>query len=219
MTTKTEPKTYEGRELWDSFKRVPKEYVGKQTFRTKLNTWSACGSREYGTELWGPYGSAWGLRSLHYETERADGQKPARITLDAVFFWPGNDEGFEVSHCWEWRPNQHNRAMLQTCCLKKGMSYLGIAKELYTDDDDDAQRPKQSDKEMKAQALGYVPKAKDTDYLDRLTTWARDCKLSANDMADVMAAVDAKRSELEMEGVFGGEDKAGQETGSPKETP
>ncbi len=80
------------------------------------------------TALWGPYGAAWGLRSLVWGSVAVQGEV-AEITLEAEFFYP--DGAFPISNDLQYGVGGECRKKLLTNTRSKALSTLGFNSDIY----------------------------------------------------------------------------------------
>jgi len=89
------------------------------------------------TELWGPYGSAWGVRDCVYMFF-PDEQE---ITLSAIFFYPneawGQEGIFEIATDMIYKPGNDSRKKLLTDLTTKALSKLGFNSDVFEGKFDD----------------------------------------------------------------------------------
>jgi len=91
------------------------------------------------TEMWGPMGTAWGLKNLVWgevgKLKTTFGKKaipivgPAEITLSAIFYSPEGE--FEIGSDIYWRPDGDSRKKLRTDVLTKALSNLGFNSDVF----------------------------------------------------------------------------------------
>ena len=144
MTTKTtEPNP--NMELWNSVWQTPPSITKEVKIGTRQFT-SACAQFQLkrATELWGTYGSTWGIRNCKYDYIRdVSNRKGAPVgkeiiiegTLEAVFFYPGGE--FEISVDAVFREGGDTRKKLRTEAQSKGLSLLGFSSDLFEGKFDD----------------------------------------------------------------------------------
>ena len=84
------------------------------------------------TELWGPYGTDWGVRDCQYEMFENE------ISLTAVFYYPGDeDSSFEIGSDMLWKPGNDSRKKLLTDLTTKALSKLGFNSDVFEGKFDD----------------------------------------------------------------------------------
>lgn len=197
---------WKGSELWDAFPPIPNEHLKAVEYgKRKYTTYDAQFVREYFTKLWGPYGVAWGLRNLRWGQIGAPDGKPDEITLEAEFYWPGG--AWEYSDCMRWQSGGETRKKLHTSCLKKCLSMLGFAREIYYGAyDDDKYTPVMAPGHKTADELiAEIGRADNDTTVDALWKAARNRGLTSYNMDRVRKACDARKSELEMDARFDGD--------------
>lgn len=96
------------------------------------------------TELWGEYGDKWGMKQIKHGEQKLF-QTLILGTMDAIFFYPKDDETieFEISNSIaivsqidkKFNVNITYRKAIETDTIGKALSRLGFNADLYTDGD------------------------------------------------------------------------------------
>ncbi len=93
------------------------------------------------TELWGPYGSEWGLSEIDFQLlPTKDGQG---LVCKAVFFYPHADNNkapyaeFPIASDMPYNPKDDCVKKLQTECISKALSRLGFNSDVFEGKFDD----------------------------------------------------------------------------------
>ena len=81
------------------------------------------------TELWGPYGSTWGLKELHIERIYSGEYTTGGLWIQAVFHYPGGQ--FDIAADMPYEPKGETLKKLQTMCIGKALSRLGFSADVY----------------------------------------------------------------------------------------
>ena len=84
------------------------------------------------TELWGPYGSTWGVRSLTWGEIRDAAGEVVEVTLDAEFFYPHEERAsFPISSDAAYKAGTDTRKKLLTDITTKALSKLGFNSDVF----------------------------------------------------------------------------------------
>jgi hypothetical protein len=121
----------ENLKLWDQVETTDPAFtkevkLGKYKFTDIDAMWSI----KRATELWGPYGTQWGLRLLEYEVVYND-NTPAWIILQGVFYYPHRTEGFPIIVDMPYDAKGEVFKKLQTTAIGKSLSRLGFSADVY----------------------------------------------------------------------------------------
>lgn len=81
------------------------------------------------TELWGPYGTDWGIRNLEYDLIRDGTGEPVLMLLKAEFFYPQGV--FELGTDIAFRVGDDLRKKLLTDLTTKALSKLGFNADVF----------------------------------------------------------------------------------------
>ena len=127
----TEPK-YEGLDLWEAvdktdFSATKKVEYGAHKFTSIDANWQ----RKQATEIWGPYGSTWGLKDLIWQMPQVAGREV--LVLYAKFYYPSGE--FEIASDMPLSDKRgyvkDSHKQLQTDVLTKALSYLGFSADVF----------------------------------------------------------------------------------------
>lgn len=197
MSTKS---TNPGLELWQKVEKTdpvmakPVEY-GKRKFTSIDQTYQ----RKRAVELWGTYGTTWGLRNMRWGYVTGPDHMPVEMWVEAEFYWP--DGAFEISSDMRWERGGDTRKKLQTDCWKKALAYLGFSADIYMGAFDDEKY--QADKAGKPQdqkvedILAAISSAPDEKTLNTYMLKAQSYGLSSYYLAKCHYALEARKSELQ----------------------
>ena len=87
------------------------------------------------TELWGPYGSTWGVKEIMvYDRETGDGDA-IEVTMGGTFYYPGGE--FEISTDMAFKPGNDTNKKLLTDLTTKALSKLGFNSDVFEGKFDD----------------------------------------------------------------------------------
>ena len=130
-TTKAKPKTPPKPttlDLWNKVCVTDPDYTRWVDQRGGFTCIDAQWQLWQATELWGPYGKAWGVRALDYQTFIAEG-RPCGISLKAEFFCP--ESAFEIATDMEYKPRDDTHKKLLTDLTTKALSKLGFSADVF----------------------------------------------------------------------------------------
>ena len=106
---------------------------GKYKFTDIDSTWNI----KRATELWGPYGSTWGLKSFRImEIYGAEGAVVGLAVVGEFHYPDGNM--FEIAADMPYDPKGEVLKKLQTMCIGKALSRLGFSADVYEGKFDDS---------------------------------------------------------------------------------
>jgi len=116
-------------ELWNQVCQTNPETTKQVKTRGGFTTICAQAQAKRATELWGPYGKAWGMKQLRFGYVNGEKGTPSNIWIEAMFFYPGAE--FEVSTDMPFAPNDECRKKLTTECRSKALSLLGFNSDVF----------------------------------------------------------------------------------------
>ncbi len=131
--------------IWNMVSETDPKYTSRVTQRGGFTAIDAYYQIRQATELWGPYGSAWGLqnmkRTLVMEMEMA--------FLDAEFFYPDGDKtaAFQIANSIDLKTRSNKNGdnwddefvkKLETNTISKSLSRLGFGADVFMGLFDDA---------------------------------------------------------------------------------
>lgn len=95
------------------------------------------------TELWGPFGSTWGLKQITYnfgegyiENKEKIKEKVPGILMQGIFWYPGGE--FDIAADLPYETRGETLKKLQTMCIGKALSRLGFSADIYEGRFDDS---------------------------------------------------------------------------------
>ena len=144
--------------LWNAVCRTDPEHTkevktakGKKMFTAV----DAMARIRLATSLWGPYGTAWGVRALawgmiYVPTESGD--RPLEATLDAEFYYPGGAFPISVDHVYE--AGIEIRKIMLTDLTTKALSKLGFSADVFLGLFDDDKYVRRMEREFAANPNG-----------------------------------------------------------------
>jgi len=82
------------------------------------------------TEMWGSYGSTWGVKDCTYRhVGKNEGSLPEEVMLTAIFYYPGGE--FELAADCKWRAGDDTYKKVLTDLTTKGLSKLGFNSDVF----------------------------------------------------------------------------------------
>lgn len=132
-------------ELWNKVQTTDPKYTkpvsfGKYHFTDIDSTWNI----KRATELWGPYGSTWGLKEFYVNVFHA-GEDVAGVYIQGMFYYPGGS--FSIAADIPYDPRGEVLKKLQTMCIGKALSRLGFSADVYEGRFDDSAYVKEMEKQ------------------------------------------------------------------------
>lgn len=126
-------------ELWNKYCETNPNITKRVQTRGGFTAIDAQAQLQQATELFGPFGIAWGLDNLTY-TVIADGKdSPIGISLQADFYYSFNDKSgrFPLASDMVYKANDDCFKKLRTDCITKALSQLGFAADVFLGKFDD----------------------------------------------------------------------------------
>lgn len=117
-------------DLWNKVSSTDPKF----TKRVKLGRYEFCDidamwTIQRATELWGPYGSTWGLQNTRFNPLYSKDMGVTAFTLEADFVFPGGR--FAIAADLPYDPRGETLKKLQTMCIGKALSRLGFSADVY----------------------------------------------------------------------------------------
>ncbi len=103
------------------------------------------------TELWGPYGSTWGIKELDvrdFSSWKDGSSVVVGVYITAMFFYPGGQ--FSIAADMPYEPKGETLKKLQTMCIGKALSRLGFSADVYLGMFDDSAYVKEMEEKYAA---------------------------------------------------------------------
>jgi hypothetical protein len=160
-------------ELWNKVQETPIEHTKKVTTRGGFTAINATFQIKQATELWGPYGSKWGVKNLGWEYLQ-DKDKIVEVCLNAIFYSPACE--FEISSCMAYKPGDDHRKKLLTDLTTKSLSKLGFSADVFMGMYDDNKYIEELKKKEASKAVVY----KTDDEFKKIVAWIRKEPLETN---------------------------------------
>ena len=127
MNNNNHPPT--GPELWNLVKATNPKYTKTVNQRGGYTAINATYQMQQATEVWGSYGSTWGVKDCNYEYLRDGEGKILELILEAVFYYPGGS--FEISTDTRYASGQDCRKKVLTDLTTKALSKLGFSADVF----------------------------------------------------------------------------------------
>ena len=127
----------ENMELWNQVCVTDPSHTKTVSQRGGYTTIDAQHQVQRATEIWGPYGKAWGVTDCEYGLIRNAAGEPVEMTMDAIFLYPGGS--FPLGVDIAYRPNNDSRKKLLTNLTTKALSKLGFNADVFLGKFDDNQ--------------------------------------------------------------------------------
>ena len=118
--------------LWNSVCTTDPTTTKQVTQRGGFTAICAQSQRKRATEVWGMYGSTWGVKDLFWCTQ---GEAGVEIALEATFWYPGGK--FPISVDTPFRAGNDTRKKLLTDLTTKALSMLGFNADVFEGKFDD----------------------------------------------------------------------------------
>lgn len=130
--------------IWNTVSGTDPKYTSRVTQRGGFTAIDAYYQIRQATEMWGPYGSAWGLRNM----KRTLVMEMEMAFLDAEFFYPDGDKiaAFQIANSIDLKSRSKSGdkwddefvKKLETNTISKSLSRLGFGADVFMGLFDDA---------------------------------------------------------------------------------
>lgn len=118
-----------GFDLWKQVSTTNPKYTKRVNQRGGFTAINATYQMKQATDVWGSYGSTWGVKDCNYEYLRDSDGKILELILEAVFYYPGGS--FELSTDSRYSPGQDCRKKVLTDLTTKALSKLGFSADVF----------------------------------------------------------------------------------------
>lgn len=147
--------------LWDSVSETDPTITKRVATRGGFTAIDAQSQIKRATELFGPFGTVWGLDNLNY-TMITSGADNVGILLTGQFYYTYNDVAgrFPIASDMPYKPNDDCVKKLRTDCITKALSNLGFNSDIFEGKYDDNKYVTEMKKKY---AKNDTPKAKPKD--------------------------------------------------------
>jgi hypothetical protein len=151
-------------DLWNQVCTTNPNHTKKVNQRGGFTAISAMYQLQTATDVWGSYGSTWGIKNCKYEYIRDAKNNIIELVLEAIFYYPSGE--FEISTDIRYAAGQDCRKKILTDLTTKALSKLGFNADVFLGKYDDNKYIKQvqeiyrkSENSASITGLG-VPKSK-----------------------------------------------------------
>lgn len=124
-----EVKTLTGFDLWKQVCTTDPKHTKKVQSRGGFTAINATYQIRQATEIWGSYGSNWGVKDLNWDYIRNGKGDILEIVLEAVFYYPNGS--FPLAADCLYKPGQDCRKKLLTDFTTKCLSKLGFNADVF----------------------------------------------------------------------------------------
>ena len=143
------------------------------------------------TMLFGPYGAAWGITNLEYETVTDPDGNILEVTLTARFFYPGGE--FPMSNDMRYRPGDECRKKLLTDLRSKSLSLLGFNSDVFEGKFDDNRYVQNLTNnkglgEKYDRAIAALREAESIEQIDKIRSHYKEMDFSIDQMLELDVA-------------------------------
>ena len=132
MTTANKPSNME---LWNQVCTTDPAVTKRVNQRGGFTAICAQSQLKRATELWGPYGSTWGVRELKSAAMHNAAGEPIEVAANGAFWYPGGE--FPISTDIAYRPGNDTMKKLLTDLTTKALSKLGFNSDVFEGKFDD----------------------------------------------------------------------------------
>ena len=121
--------------IWDQVSVTDPETTKRVNQRGGFTAIDAQAQLKKATEVFGPYGTHWGITNLEYEAIADPDGNILEVTLTARVYYPGGE--FPMSNDMRYRPGDECRKKLLTDLRSKCLSTLGFNSDVFEGKFDD----------------------------------------------------------------------------------
>jgi len=177
--------------IWDKVSVTDPEITKRVNQRGGFTAIDAQAQLKKATEVFGPYGTNWGLTGLEYEAIADPDGNILEITLTARFYYPGGE--FPMSNDMRYRPGDECRKKLLTDLRSKCLSTLGFNSDVFEGKFDD-NRYVQSLNNNKGlgekydRAIAALREAESIDQIDKIRSHYKEMDFSIDQMLELDVA-------------------------------
>lgn len=136
--------TDKNNELWKKVSKTDPTYIKQVAIGRKFHSIDPTYQNKLATELWGPMGTAWGLRNIQYQIINSigkDGKPEPTMVMTGVLFYPGGQ--IETGADMRFASNNDVFKKLRTTLISKALAGLGFSADVFLGSFDDAQYAKE----------------------------------------------------------------------------
>jgi len=177
--------------IWDKVSVTDPEITKRVNQRGGFTAIDAQAQLKKATEVFGPYGTNWGLTNLEYDAVVDPDGNILEITLTARFYYPGGE--FPMSNDMRYRPGDECRKKLLTDLRSKCLSTLGFNSDVFEGKFDD-NRYVQSLNNNKGlgekydRAIAALREAESIDQIDKIRSHYKEMDFGIDQMLELDVA-------------------------------
>jgi hypothetical protein len=177
--------------IWDKVCVTDPEITKRVTQRGGFTAIDAQAQLKRATEVFGPYGTDWGLADLDYYMIYDGEGNMVEVTLTARFFYPGGE--FPMSNDMRYRPGDECRKKLLTDLRSKCLSTLGFNSDVFEGKFDDNRYVQNLTNnkglaEKYSRAVAALREAESIEQIDKIRTHYKEMAFDNTQMLDLEVA-------------------------------
>ena len=177
--------------IWDKVCVTDPEITKRVTQRGGFTAIDAQAQLKRATEVFGPYGTDWGLADMDYYMIYDGEGNMVEVTLTARFFYPGGE--FPMSNDMRYRPGDECRKKLLTDLRSKCLSTLGFNSDVFEGKFDDNRYVQNLTNnkglaEKYSRAVAALREAESIEQIDKIRTHYKEMAFDNTQMLDLEVA-------------------------------
>jgi len=177
--------------IWDKVCVTDPEITKRVTQRGGFTAIDAQAQLKRATEVFGPYGTDWGLADLDYYMIYDGEGNMVEVTLTARFFYPGGE--FPMSNDMRYRPGDECRKKLLTDLRSKCLSTLGFNSDVFEGKFDDNRYVQNLNNnkglgEKYDRAIAALREAESIEQIDKIRSHYKEMDFSIDQMLELDVA-------------------------------
>ena len=177
--------------IWDKVCVTDPEITKRVTQRGGFTAIDAQAQLKRATEVFGPYGTDWGLAALDYYMIYDGEGNMVEVTLTARFFYPGGE--FPMSSSMRYRPGDDCHKKLLTDLRSKCLSTLGFNSDVFEGKFDDNRYVQNLTNnkglaEKYSRAVAALREAESIEQIDKIRTHYKEMAFDNTQMLDLEVA-------------------------------
>jgi len=177
--------------IWDKVCVTDPEITKRVTQRGGFTAIDAQAQLKRATEVFGPYGTGWGLTDLDYCMIYDGEGNILEVTLTARFFYPGGE--FPMSNDMRYRPGDECRKKLLTDLRSKSLSLLGFNSDVFEGKFDDNRYVQSLNNnkglgEKYSRAIAALREAESIEQVDKIRSHYKEMDFDIDQMLELDVA-------------------------------
>jgi len=177
--------------IWDKVSVTDPEITKRVNQRGGFTAIDAQAQLKKATEVFGPYGTHWGITNLEYEAIADPDGNILEITLTARFYYPGGE--FPMSNDMRYRPGDECRKKLLTDLRSKCLSTLGFNSDVFEGKFDDNRYVQNLNNnkglgEKYDRAIAALREAESIEQIDKIRSHYKEMDFSIDQMLELDVA-------------------------------